>query len=690
MSAAVDGANETGLDALFRPRAVAVIGASATPGKAGHAMFSVLRDYPGGVYPVNPRPCIIEGVPSVARLGDIDADVDLAVLTVPPQAVPTALEDCGRAGVGAAVICAGGFGETGPAGAALQDELAAIAERFGIRLLGPNTSGFLAPLHALYATFMPGVEEIPAGHVGVVAQSGGVNLATSFMLAERGHGVSLAVGLGNAVDVSFADVIDFLRDDPRTRTIALHVEGAGDGRALVEAISAAADVKPVVALKVGRTDEGAFAQSHTGALAGDWAVARSAMSQAGAVVVDTLTDLVDVSAALSSTRLPPLAEPGVAVVTGQAGPGLIIADTLRHHGVVLPTLGDETQASLSELLPPMTYQANPVDTGRPESSFSDVLRTVSDDTRIHATVVYALEEGGTDAMVRELIADREFSEAHPTVVASGGPADEVARHREALRGAGVAFTTAPDRAALVMSALVADSRSQHRRLDRSQAPTRPAAKLALPARRGALDEDEGKSVLSALGIDVPRRRPCRNFVEAAEFLASTGGKVVVKILDPAVTHKSAAGGVSLNVRTEEELADALTSTARAASSDAAWLVEEQVESGTEIIVGASRDPAFGPVVIVGPGGVDVDWLPAPAIRTVPLNMGDARSAVYGLPCRWLDGLGDHRDQLVDIVLNVADLMQHRPQVQELDINPLRVTDRGLVALDAVVVLNHER
>jgi acetate---CoA ligase (ADP-forming) len=680
---------QAGLASLFGARSLAVVGASASAEKAGGAMFAAVSAFPGPVYPINPGAREIGGRTCYARVQDVPEPVDLAVIVVPPAAVAAVLEDCGQAGVGAAVICAGGFAESGPEGAALQDEIGEVARRHGIRLLGPNTSGFLVPRAQLYPTFMPGVEELPPGGLAIVAQSGGVNLATSFLAAAAGAGISLAVGLGNAVDVGFADVLDHLATDDDTRAVALHIEGVADGRALMDAIRRVTATKPVVAFKVGRSDVGDFARSHTGALAGDCALARAALAQAGAVVVDSLTDLVEASAALSVARVRSVADPGVGIVTGQAGPGLILADALTTAGVRLPELSAPTTTRIGQLLPPLTYQRNPVDTGRPGPTFSDVLRAVAEDPGVDALMVYALQEGGTADVVADLAARSAQGALPATVMVTDGSADAVAEQHAQLLQAGVWTAKAPDRGAFAMSALVTDARARARRASDGHGPTsvEPAAPLG---EVGALDEDAGKAVLESLGIPTPPRRACSDPESAMAAFQELPKPVVVKILDAAVTHKSAAGGVRLGVTTAEEMTAALTETARAAAPGAEprWLVEAQAPSGIEIIVGGIRDASFGPAVLVGAGGTGVEWGPAPVLAMAPLTHLQAAAAVRALPQALLAALGDEAvEALVSVLVEVAGFLAAHPEIRELDINPIRATASGLIALDAVFVLD---
>lgn len=672
------------IDRLFSPNVVAVVGASLSLEKAGGVLMRVLDSFRGSLYPINPKVKEIGGRRCYARVSEIPEQTDLVVIAVPRNALVDVIEDCGKAGAGGAVICTGGLGESGRDGAALQAKVAEAAKGAGIRLLGPNTSGFIAPGKGLHATFMLGAHELQAGPLAIVAQSGGVNLAASFMAARRGCGVSLAIGLGNAVDVGFVEVLDYLADDEQTSAVALHIEGVADGRALLEAVRRVSAVKPVVALMVGEHDVSEFAKSHTGAIVGNWAVARAALSHAGAVVVNSLSDLVDAASALSVMRLPARQDLGVGIVTGQAGPGLIITETLLASGVSVPKLSPDTTRRLTELLPPLTYQLNPVDTGRPGPAFLDVVRAVGDDPAVAALVVYALQEAQTAAMVEALCDQRTRGSLPPVLVATGGSQDAIVSQREALRPAGVAALDSPDRAAFAMSALVADARAQ---FDLRRAESAAAAsidEIGPWQRQGLLDEHEGKKLLEQLHILTPRRAVCRDVDEAVAAFEALVKPVVVKALNADVVHKAAAGGVRLGVTDAEGLRDALAATL-APSQSPRWLVEEQAPAGIDLIIGGMRDAAFGSAVVVGAGGSGVEWGRPPALRTVPLRTGEAREIVGSLPPPLLKALGERaRGELILVLDTVAHFLSTYPEVAELDINPLRAVGEHLIALDAVV------
>lgn len=683
---------------MFAPSSIAVVGASATPGKAGHAMVQALRHFPGTLHPVNPRGADVLGRPAIASLREAPG-TDLAVLVVPPEVVPTALEDAAAAGVRAAVVCAGGFAEAGPQGARIQEHALRIARGAGIRLLGPNTSGFMNPVDRTTANFMPAVADLAPGTVGVVAQSGGINLAISFLLARAGVGLRLGAGLGNAADVSFPDVLDFLADDDATTAVALHVEGVADGRALVAAVRRTVARKPVVAFCVGRSDVSAFARSHTGAMTGSWALTRAALAQAGAVVVDDLDDLVAALAVLRLVRVPPARDVGVGLVTGQAGPGLVVADALGARGVGLPALADRTRERLAHLLPPLTYQANPVDTGRPGETFPGVLAAVAGDPGVDVVGVYALDEPG---VLDPAEAVRAAGVAGRVVVASGGPESALAERRRALDAAGVPFLTSPGALAAGLVAVVTDARA------RAVPDDEPGAVGGRVLGR-ALDEHEAKALLGVYGLRTPRRIAADDRAAAHAALDALGGPhaaggqgapVVVKVLDAAVAHKSDVGGVHVGVRDHAALdaaldaIDAIGAGVRGGAPVARrYLVEEMAAPGVELIVGGLRDAVFGPVVLLGLGGVGAELAGPPVLRLAPLSLARALEMVDALPAAVLDGFRGapavDRPALAAVLRAVGTLVSEHDDVTEVDCNPVRLTPDGPIVLDALVVAGRQ-
>jgi len=694
-------AGQRSLTPLFAPRGIAVVGASRDPGKLGAMMMRSLRSYRGPVAGINPRDAdpAARRYASVAEAADAaGANLDLAVLCVPAAASARALADAARGGARAVLVCSGGYAEAGAAGAAFQEDLAATAAQADVALLGPNTSGFLVPALRLSASFVPGAASIRAGPVAVVAASGGVNHAVAYLLADAGLGVSLAVGLGNAVDVTAPDVLRHLADDDRTRAVALHVESVADGPALVAAIGHLAARKPVAALVVGRSDVADFARSHTGALATSWRTTRAALRQAGAVVVDDERELADAVTALSAVRLPAVrlpavrlpggrpagGRPAVGVVTAQAGPGLLHVDGLRARGVPVPPLTAPTRRRLAGLLPPLTYQANPVDTGRPGPGFGDVLAAVAADPGVDLISVYTLTE--PDAL--DLPAVLAGAGNGRFVVGLGGPAGQVAAQRKALRELGVPVLASPSALTTAVWALTEDARGQDARGQDGRARgagCEPAIPVRLPD--GPLDEDQAKTVLAALGIATPSRRVCASREQAHAALAALPGPVAVKLLDAGITHKSEAGGVFLGVRDAGELDRALDTLE--AAGHRRCLVESMAPPGVDLLAGASRDPVFGPVVLLGLGGVVAEALADVAVALAPLPAAEAAGLAGQLAGRaLLDGFRGapvaDRDALGLVLARLGGLVAAHPEIEEVEINPLRITADGLLALDAVL------
>ncbi|WP_249353634.1 acetate--CoA ligase family protein [Microbacterium sp. 2FI] len=673
------------LTALFEPRGVVIVGASTSPGKLGHAMAQSLESYAGSVRLVNARPS--PGMfGSIAEAVSSTADIDLAVMCVPASVTATAVRESADAGVRAALVCAGGFAEAGGAGSGYAQDLDAVIAETGIRVLGPNTSGFFVPGDALFASFVPGVREFGSGSVAVVAASGGINHVLSFGLQEEGAGVSLGVGLGAGQDVTAPDVLRYLAAHEQTRAVILHVESIPDGRDLVDAVAALAASKPVVALIVGRNDVAEFAQSHTGALTTSWRTARALLRQAGAVVVDDEAHAVAAAIALSKGRARPQRAPGIGLITGQAGPGLVVADRLLGDGWTLPPLSAHSARRLSDHLPPLTFQGNPVDTGRPGESFPDVVAVVSEDPSIDIIGVYAITEEVIDlprAVARGLASEGGI----PAVVAVDGTSADVAAARRSARDSGIAIVRGPTPLARALSALAEDARL---RAVLDDAPVLSHAALTpepVDGWNGDWDEIRAKDLLGTLGIRTPIRLRCAGRAEAQAALATLGRSVAVKLVDADVLHKSDIGGVVLGVDSPQAMDAALDSLESIGASE--FLVEEMADAGVELVVGARIDEAFGPVVVVGLGGVAAEVMGDVAIRSAPLSERAASTMIDDLVAVDLvDGYRGapavDRSELGRILMSLGQVVADG-RIAEIEINPLRVTADGLIALDAVVV-----
>lgn len=444
------------LKPLFQPRGIAVIGASENPDKLGSIMMRSLVDFPGPVVGINPRGG--EGLyTSVAEAVAAEGPMDLAISCVPAAPTAQALREASEAGVGAALVCSGGFSEAGGPGDAIEEDLLRALADTGMRLLGPNTSGFFLPGEDLLACFVPSVKELKAGNISVVSSSGGVNLATCYNLHRSGRGIRLGLGIGGAINLTATEVVEYLTEDEQTEVIALHIEKVEDGPRLINAIREATTRKPVVALVIGRTDIKEFARRHTGSLDTSWQLTRSILEQAGAVVMDTEQELADAAIALSARRIAPKAEPKVAFVTGQAGPGMIIADRLQTDGIKLPELAQGPFEKISSMLPPMTHMKNPVDTGRPAPGLREVIAAVGEDDNIDAIGAFAIVE-------ETLNLTTEFIESGvqdvPVIAAIDGTVDTVGAAAAKSVEQNVPLVLGPTALAVGLRALAEDARAQ--------------------------------------------------------------------------------------------------------------------------------------------------------------------------------------------------------------------------------------
>lgn len=431
------------LQRLFDPDSIAVVGASTNEDKIGYEAMANAVAFDGRTYPVNPSSDgSVFGEPFVGSVTEIDETVDLALVCVPGPVVPDVIAECGEAGIGAAVIYAGGFAEAGEDGAALQSKIVDIAAEHDIALLGPNTSGFVVPGAALRCSFASGVADIPAGDVAVLAQSGGVAHDLAFRSTREGYGLSAMVGLGNRANVGFEEAIEYFDGHDATGAIVLHVEGTDDARSLLETCHSSDT--PIVAYKVGESDVGEFAESHTGALTGDHDLYLAGFEQYGVPTVDSTAALLDAGVALAHEPEP--SGMNVGVVTAQAGPGIIIADRLQQAGAALPALEPETQAQIDEILPGITFSGNPVDTGRPMPEFGSVVEAVAADDQIDIVLVYELFEEALGFPVEAVDGLHEQTDT-PVLFVSEGPPAAMTDQVSALREAGVPVYYQPERAA---------------------------------------------------------------------------------------------------------------------------------------------------------------------------------------------------------------------------------------------------
>jgi acetyltransferase len=701
------------LQGALVPRSVALVGASNRPGALGTFVLDnlIAAGFKGQIHPVNPKYKELAGRPCYARLTELPHAPDLVVVVTPAQTVPQLIEDCAELGARAVLVISSGFADVGPAGKQLHDEALARARAHGIRMLGPHCLGVMRPDIGLNASYA----RTPArpGSVALVSQSAAVVAALLDFAATAGFGFSSVVSTGAGSDVEFSEILDFLALDGATRSIILFVEGVHDARSFLSSVRAAASVKPLVVLKVGRHLAGSkAAMSHTGALVGDDAVMDAALRRAGAIRVGAYTEMFSAAEALAAGRFP-RPDPGdrLAIITNGDGPGVLAADVVADNEVTLATLTPETMASLDEVLPATWSRGNPVDVMRDASAdrYAKTLeRVLADPGNDGVLVLFAPTIAlGAEETARALLPIAKATEKPVISAWLGG--DDARRGREIFDGAGMPTTASPERGVEAFSYLSKFIRGRRMRLqvpppqvadfDTEATEARRIIERASGAGRATLDERESKALLAAFGIDTARTRLAVTADEAVALAEEIGYPVALKVSASGLLHKSDIGGVILSVMSAGEVAQGFDLIrARCAERAPAAkfhgvLVQQMIvrPNGRELLVGLARDPAFGPVISFGMGGIAVEVVRDAAVALPPLNRFLARELISRT--RAAQMLENFRGKpavdielLIDVLLKVSDLACELPCVRELDINPLLVDERGAVALDARVVL----
>lgn len=695
---------------LLDPHAIAVVGASADPAKRGYHIVAALREsgYRHPVYPVNPSATEILGLPVLPSVTALPPGVDIAVLAVPGPAVVAALRDCAAAGVCGAIVLANGFAEIGAAGAAATEELAAVIAETGIRVIGPNTSGLL---NTASGANLVGLTEVPPGPISVITQSG--NMLLSLVRDNRaigGPGFHICLGLGNQADVTYAECLTALAEQSGTEAVALHAEGFTDGRALLTAAVHAAVQAPVVMLRGGRSAAGQrTVRSHTGSVAAPDAVATAVLRQAGVELVTRSDELALLAGALST--LPSMRTLGrPAILSDGGGHAALAVDALAAYGVepAEPTAG--TVDALRALLGPNAAVDGPVDvagaTDTDPAVFAEAAELLLQDPNIGAVLIIGLFgayhrrfdprlETAEDTTAERLL---ELStEYHtPILVQSCYAADRITNH-DVLRAGGIPVLTSIDHAVRVVAAL------DHRRDRVNTARSRSTLELPAPApplpAAGALPEPAAREFVEAAGIGTGPWEFASSPSDVARAVADFGCPCAVRVVSPQVTHKSEAGGVRLHVsadtaaRTVSDMAAAVTASVSGAQITG-FVVTPMRHGGLELLVGATNDPVFGPVIAFGAGGTLVEAMDDVAFRAAPCTALEAAEMIRETRInRLLDGYRDRcavdRNALVELLVQVADLIATHPEIDELDLNPVIADASGIAPVDIRVIVKEQ-
>jgi acetyl coenzyme A synthetase (ADP forming)-like protein len=691
------------LESLFNPGAIAVIGASADPGKVGHAVLKNLQTFKfkGSLFPVNPARGEILGLPVYAKIEDIKHRVDLAIIVIPAKLVPASLRECAACGITTAVVISAGFKETGASGTVLEEELKAISRERHIRILGPNCLGLVNTAADMNATFA--ADMLPKGTIGFFSQSGAMGIAIMDWAIGNDVGFSKFISLGNKADLSEIDFIEYFMTDPETSLILGYIEDVVDGRRFMDVARKATKIKPIILLKAGGTEAGArAASSHTGALAGSDIAFDAAFKQTGVLRAQGVQDLFDTTLAFSEGKIP--AGNGLLVITNAGGPGIIAADTAERTGVELPRMTRESLMAMAPKLPPNASIFNPVDVIGDATSerYAAVLEQAVKDPNVDGMLVILTPQAMTDMeKTADVVIKMARSTAKPVITSFMGE-KRVRAGIEMLKAANLPNFSYPE------LAVKAFKRLSDQRAWKNDKPEElvtswfnfdaAAETVAAVLKKGTyrVGEEEAMDILTYYGFQFPRHATARTSKEAAEMASRIGFPVVMKISSPDILHKTDVGGVQMNVKSQKEAEDvflSITANARRIMPDAfikGVMVYEMLKGGKEVILGVTYDRTFGHMIMFGLGGIYVEVLKDVAFRIVPVTRRDALDMINEIKTIGLLH-GARGEQPADIssiasyIVNLSCLVSDFPEIRELDINPLLVMGKGAVALDARII-----
>ncbi len=708
--------NKSELDVIFNPNVVAVIGASNQRGKWGYMLLEhiIQGGFKGAIYPINPKGGEIQGLKAYPNIKNVPGAVDLAVIGIPAPLVQQAVEDCAAKGVKGLIIVTAGYGETGPEGRKLEEQLGKTVREHNMKLVGPNCVGIVSTAVNLNASSLPFVK----GNIGFICQSGNLSEDVRLLLQQRGWGFSRLVSMGNQTGIRFHEYLEYFKDDPETKVVLLHIEEVKDGRKFMEAVREVVKKKPIVVLKVGQTKAGARAvMSHTGSLAGNFQVYQAAFKQLGIVTCSDVADLVDYGGTLS--QLPPLKGKRIVILTDGGGHAALASDALEKAGLEMPVPSSETQQKLRAVLMPQSQTGNPVDfAGAAEYdlwSYTRVAEIILQDKDVDGFLITGALFGlysqafGPELKNLELDVTRELCKVvkkydkpvimHHVPVGENEPI-------KILREGGIPVYFKVETAVRCMAALAdygaylekIKARAAEKPVEVSRKPkTSQIIDKAKADGRTSLLETEAKEILKEYGIPVGEFRLAKTKQEAVKFAKEVGYPVAAKIVSPQIVHKSDAGGVKLNLKDASEVKkafDEITRNARAYNKEAqieGILISPMEKKGIEVIIGMTRDRQFGPVIMFGLGGIFVEVLKDVSFRIVPLTRGDAEEMVKeikGYPV--LQGVrgADSGDveAIVDIILKVSSLVSANEVISELDLNPVFIFKKGASVVDARMIL----
>jgi len=701
-------------EAAFNPRSIAVIGASAKPGKLGQTLMrNLLEGYTGKLFPINPNETEIMGYRAYPLLQDVPEPVDLAAIALPPELCVEAMRDCARSGAGVALVLSGGFAETGPEGQKRQDAMLEAARAGGVRLIGPNCFGLYNCNLGLNASMGFGLPP-KGGNISLVTQSGAYGMAIFGLAQARRLRFAKILSHGNKADLADHEILKYFAEDEETKVLCLFLESVSNGRAFYEALAYATQHKPVVIAKTGRSTAGRrAAASHTAALTGDATAFVTAVRQAGAILAESGLEMVDIAEGLSRQPLPTGRRVGI--ITNSGGTGVELTDMCERFGLSVPELQAETQERISPMIPAYASPRNPVDVtpawARFPAMYAGSIEVLYECDEIDVIIPVLLQrsalmrenvEAVRDAVLR---CQRERGIAKPTYICWVA-GSEGAENQALLQEAGIPVYEWPERTTRTAAAIVAYANAHRTRATRQMIPESPppeayakAGFIIAAARaqgRTLLLENEVKALLQIYGARIPQEMLCTNPAEAQQFAETLGGPCVLKIVSTDISHKSDVGGVRVGVplasvaTTFEEILS--TVSAQQSTTRILGISVQELVQGQEVIIGGLRDGEFGPMLLFGLGGVFVEVLRDVAYRLLPAATDELHAMireVRGYPLlRGVRGKAAVNILAVIQTLQAAAwLLTEFPEIIELDLNPVIAGEEAAVVADGRAVLS---
>lgn len=694
---------------LFNPKSIALIGASEEEGSVGKTlMMNLLSGKGRSIFPINPNRTSVMGIKCYPTIKDVPEQVDLAIIAVPAKIVPDIVEQCGEAGVFGLIIISAGFKEIGEEGKKLEEKIESIRSKYGMRIIGPNCLGVIRPNIGLNATFLRRAPE--PGQIAFISQSGALGSAILDWAIDAHIGFSMFVSLGSMLDVDFGDLIDYLGNDPNTRSIIVYMESIGNARRFMSASRGFARTKPIIVVKSGRFSESAkAATSHTGALAGDNAIYDAAFKRAGVVRVKEVEDMFNCASVLDTNLLPK--GPRVAIVTNAGGPGVMAVDSVIENKLVLANLSEETIKSLDSFLPKYWSRANPVDIlgdADVERYEKAINYCISDQNVDGLIIIYTPQGAAPPTDLANSIVSNAKQRKKPilTVWIGGSDLDEA---REIFYQNDIPTYETPEKAVRTYMYMYTYQRNLELLYETPEALSidwePPRYNLKAMIRRISnegrtfLTEDEAERFLENYGIQVPPHAFAKDADEAVYFAHQIGYPVVLKILSQDIVHKSDVGGVSTGISSDAELRkeiDSMTMCIKEKVPSArikGFYIQKMVERiDYELIMGCKKDPYFGSVILFGMGGIGVEVFNDFSIGLPPLDQVLAKrimeeTKVYEMLKGYRNRPPADMRQLEETLVKFSNIVVDFPEILEMDVNPLVVSKGKVFALDARIVLD---